>query len=126
MAIVAPAREHMARRTRHLHVARGTWHVALGTWHSARAPGTWHSARGTWYDAAMVCDPLGDLRAWQGRLERLALHHTEAWVPPIDVHEIADAYVLTVEVPGLKRDDIELLAEASRLTVRGRRVDRHA
>jgi HSP20 family protein len=72
----------------------------------------------------MVCDPLGDFRAWQGRLERLALHHTEPWAPPIDVHEIPDAYVLTVEVPGLKRDDIELVVEASRLTVRGQRIER--
>ena len=76
------------------------------------------------YDPFVACDPLGDLRAWQQRLERLSRHQSDSWAPPIDVHEIPDAYVLTVEVPGLKRDDIELVVEASRLTVRGQRVER--
>ena len=68
----------------------------------------------------MPLDPLRELQAWQ---ERLASHHLEAWVPPIDVYETADLYVITAEVPGLTRDHIELALEDGRLTIRGRRPD---
>lgn len=69
----------------------------------------------------MVCDPLGDLRAWQERLERLAQPHADSWTPPIDVYETEHAYVITAEVPGLTRDQVELAVEDSRLTIQGRR-----
>ncbi len=69
----------------------------------------------------MPCDPLRDLRAWQERLERLAAQPGTAWAPPIDVYETADRYVLTAEVPGVLRDDIELAVVENRLTVRGSR-----
>jgi HSP20 family protein len=71
----------------------------------------------------MPCDPLRDLRAWQERLERLAHPHPEPWTPPIDVYETQTSYVITVEVPGLSREDVELAVEDSRLVVRGRRPE---
>ena len=69
----------------------------------------------------MPCDPLGDLRAWQERLERLSRPHGESWAPPIDVYETAAAYVITAEVPGLTREQVDLAVEKSRLTIQGRR-----
>jgi len=69
----------------------------------------------------MPCDPLRDLRAWQERLERLAAQPGTAWAPPIDIYEVADRYVLTAEVPGLVREQIELALEENRLTLRGSR-----
>lgn len=69
----------------------------------------------------MPCDPLGDLRAWQERLERLSRPHTESWDPPIDVYETDGAYVISAELPGLAREQVELAVEESRLTLRGRR-----
>ena len=69
----------------------------------------------------MACDPLRDLRAWQERLERLAAQHGHAWVPPIDVYETEDRYVITAEVPGLERDQIEIAVHDNRLTIRGTR-----
>jgi HSP20 family protein len=69
----------------------------------------------------MPCDPLGDLRAWQERLERLSRPHTESWTPAIDVYETESAYVITAELPGLVRDQVELAVETSRLTIQGRR-----
>jgi HSP20 family protein len=71
----------------------------------------------------MPGDPLRDRRAWQERLERLAHPHQEPWTPPIDVYETPVSYVLTVEVPGLTRDQVELAVEDRRLTVRGRRLE---
>ena len=69
----------------------------------------------------MPCDPLRDLRAWQERLERLAAHPGHAWVPPIDVYETEDRYVVTAEVPGLDREQIELAVQENRLMIRGMR-----
>jgi HSP20 family protein len=72
----------------------------------------------------MPWDPLRDLRGWQERLEQLSAHHADAWAPPIDVYETDDRYVISAEVPGLTREHIELALEDSRLTIRGRRMDR--
>lgn len=74
----------------------------------------------------MPWEPLRDLRAWQERMERLSTHHAEAWTPPIDVYETDAAFVVSAELPGLVRDDVELVLEASRLTIRGRRRSRPA
>jgi HSP20 family protein len=74
----------------------------------------------------MAWEPLRELRAWQERLERLSNHHADAWAPPIDVYETEDRFVVSAELPGLARDEIELAFEASRLTIRGRRADRPA
>src|SRR6266498_2273291 len=67
----------------------------------------------------MPCDPLRDLRAWQERLERLAAQGGSAWDPPIDVYETPARYVVTAEVPGLSREQIELAVQDNRLTIRG-------
>ena len=74
----------------------------------------------------MPVNPWRDLRAWQERLERLTSHHAESWSPPIDVYETADRYVVAAELPGLTRDQIELAMADSRLTIRGKRVERAA
>jgi HSP20 family protein len=68
----------------------------------------------------MPWDPIRDLREWQ---ERLASHHAESWAPPTDVYETAEAYVITLEVPGLQREQIDLSLEGGRLVIRGRRPD---
>ena len=70
----------------------------------------------------MPCDPLRDLRAWQERLERLASQHGTAWAPPIDVYETDDRYVVTAEVPGLAREQIDLAVHDNRLLIRGTRA----
>jgi HSP20 family protein len=67
----------------------------------------------------MPCDPLRDLRAWQERLERIAAQRGSAWDPPVDVYETAARYVVTAEVPGLAREEIELALHDNRLTIRG-------
>jgi HSP20 family protein len=65
-----------------------------------------------------------DMRAWQERLERLSSPHSDSWAPAIDVYETSATYVVTAEVPGLTRDQIELALEESRLTLRGQRTNR--
>jgi HSP20 family protein len=74
------------------------------------------------YDPSMW-DPMRDWRTWQ---ERLTSPGADAWTPPIDVYETAESYVIAAEVPGMRREEIELALEDSRLTIRGRRNDRSA
>jgi HSP20 family protein len=90
----------------------------------AAARSTWQVARGT--IAPMPWDPLRDLRAWQERLERFSAHHPDSWAPPIDVYETPDRYIVSAEVPGLGREDVDLAIEDSRITIRGHRPDRGA
>jgi HSP20 family protein len=69
----------------------------------------------------MPFDPLRDLRAWQERLERLATQQGAPWAPAIDVYETGDRYVITAEVPGLARDQIDLALQDNRLSIKGAR-----
>jgi HSP20 family protein len=43
------------------------------------------------------------------------------WAPALDISERKDAYVVTVEVPGVKADDLEITLEDGLLTVQGER-----
>jgi len=74
--------------------------------------------------APMPWDPLRDLRAWQDRLERLTAHHPDSWAPPIDVYEAPDRYVISAEVPGLTREEVDIGIEDLRVTIRGHRSER--
>ena len=74
----------------------------------------------------MPVNPWRDLRAWQERLERLAAHRADSWAPPIDVYETADSFVVSAELPGLTREQIDLAMADSRLEIRGARLDRGA
>jgi HSP20 family protein len=70
-------------------------------------------------------DPFRDLLAIQQRLDRFA-PGPSGWVPPIDLHEGQDRYVLTAEVPGLKREDLRIHVDDNRLTLAGVRPERAA
>ena len=68
-------------------------------------------------------DPLRDLLAIQQRLDRFA-PGPAGWQPPVDLYETADAYVLTAEIPGVDRDDIDIQTGDGRLTLSGMRQER--
>lgn len=57
------------------------------------------------------------------------LGHSEqraaAGFPAVNLYETSDAYVLTAELPGLGRDDIEVSIEGNRLSLRGQRSIEH-
>ena len=73
----------------------------------------------------MPWDPLRDMLAWE-RLGRLTPAPPESWTPAIDVYETPETYVVTAEVPGLSRGDVDLAVEDWRITIRGQRTDRVA
>ena len=79
---------------------------------------------GQCYDGSMSWDPMREFTTWQERLGLLSPHPAESWTPAIDIYETATAYVVTAEVPGLSRDQIDLALEESRLTIRAQRMPR--
>ena len=68
-------------------------------------------------------DPIRDLLAIQQRLDRFA-PDSSGWIPPIDVYETADEYVLTAEVPGLGREDVQIQVLDGRVQISGQRRER--
>jgi HSP20 family protein len=69
----------------------------------------------------MPWDPTRDLLTMQERLESLFGRATPGWVPPVDLSELIDRYILTVELAGLSRDDVQLQGDEQTLTLRGQR-----
>ena len=63
-------------------------------------------------------DPMRDLLAVRQHLDRFA-PGSAAWAPPIDVHETAAAYIITAEVPGVRRDDIQIHVSNGTLQLSG-------
>jgi HSP20 family protein len=45
-----------------------------------------------------------------------------AWAPPVDISELKDAYVLTVELPGVKVEDLQIAFQDGLLTIQGERL----
>ncbi len=62
-----------------------------------------------------------ELRILQQRLEGLSNQQIEAWTPAIDVYETESSFVVTAELPGLGREQVDLAFEDRRLTIRGLR-----
>ena len=71
----------------------------------------------------MPWDPVRDLLSMQERLESLFGRATPGWSPPVDLTEFENRYVLTLEVPGLARSDVQIDYAEPVLTVRGARPD---
>jgi HSP20 family protein len=65
-------------------------------------------------------DPIRDLLAIQQRLDRFAPAQS-GWIPPIDVHETVEDYVITAELPGLGRDDVHIHVADGQVTISGQR-----
>jgi HSP20 family protein len=67
-------------------------------------------------------DSLRDLLALHEQLGHLVGADAPGWTPPVDLYETPTAFVLTAELPGLARDQIEIHAEDMRITIRGARI----
>ena len=67
-------------------------------------------------------DPLRDLLALHEQIGQLVGTDAPGWTPPVDLYETAAAFVLTAELSGLTRDQIDIHAEEHRITIRGERA----
>jgi len=64
----------------------------------------------------MLAQALG-LQAQQGSGRAT----TTTWAPALDISERKDAYLVTVELPGVEADDLEITLEDGLLTIQGER-----
>ncbi|MBS1819578.1 MAG: Hsp20/alpha crystallin family protein [Acidobacteria bacterium] len=67
-------------------------------------------------------DPFRDLLALHDQIGQLVGSDAPGWTPPVDLYETAGGFVLTAEVPGLAREDVEIHAEEGRVVIRGQRA----
>ena len=86
-------------------------------------------------------DPFQDLRSAQDEMAQmspmlahaLGLHAQQgsgratsmAWAPALDISERKDAYLVTVELPGVEADDLDITLEDGLLTIQGERHFAH-
>jgi HSP20 family protein len=68
-------------------------------------------------------DPFRDARTVEEALDRFVgrAFSQNAWVPAIDVNESEDRFVVTMDLPGLEPDEVQVMFEDQVLTVRGTR-----
>jgi len=45
------------------------------------------------------------------------------WAPRVDIHETPGAFIVTLEIPGVERDAIDIVVEGLYLTVSGQRTE---
>jgi HSP20 family protein len=68
-------------------------------------------------------DPIRDLLAIQQRLDRYA-PGPAGWTPAVDILETSAEYIVTAEVPGMSREDLDIRVHDGRLTIAGERRER--
>ena len=74
-------------------------------------------------------EPMQEIEQTANRMQRLLeetfggtvplLMDVTAWSPPVDIEEADDAYIVEAEVPGVKRDDVDIEVVGNELTIRG-------
>jgi len=94
-------------------------------------PLAWRDARGNDMTVTKPRETTEDLRAGRDEIPRVAggrgwragVRHfaAEAWRPAVDITERGDAYVVMVDIPDVKADEVEITVEDGLLTIRGRR-----
>ena len=62
---------------------------------------------------------LGRLVNLQDELDRLFESPLTGWAPALDVHENKDNFTVRVELPGLKREDIDVSLQDGALIISG-------
>jgi HSP20 family protein len=82
-------------------------------------------------------EPVGELNTIQSEMNRLfntffdQPQSTERgarerrWIPPMDLVETADHYVLRADLPGVREDDVTVQLEDNVLTIAGQRAAEH-
>jgi HSP20 family protein len=66
---------------------------------------------------SLFAHALGRHGQWQGAV----MDSSPAWAPALDISERKDAYLVTVELPGVKLDDLTITLEDGMLTIQGER-----
>jgi HSP20 family protein len=78
-------------------------------------------------EAARAWDPFRELEDMSARLNRLFTRGLEGsmpgadWAPSMNVSENPKAYVISAELPGVKKEDVQVSLESGVLTISGER-----
>jgi HSP20 family protein len=72
----------------------------------------------------MLAQALG-LQGLQGQQQGSGQATATAWAPALDISERKDAYLVTVELPGVEADDLDIILEDGLLTIQGERLFAH-
>jgi HSP20 family protein len=88
--------------------------------------------------AVIRWEPIGELHSIQNEMNRLFNTFIEAptqsnrpdalqrrWMPPMDLVETAEDFVLRADLPGLSDDDVDISLEDNVLTISGERKAKH-
>ena len=67
-------------------------------------------------------DPLRDLIALHEQIGQLVGTDAPGWAPAVDLYETASEFILTADLPGLSRDQIDISVVDNRIVIRGERV----
>src|SRR5882672_9558694 len=71
----------------------------------------------TYHRPGLAWPSFGRLANLQDELDRLFETPLQAWAPALDVHEDKDKFTVNLEVPGLKREDINVHLEDGSLVI---------
>jgi HSP20 family protein len=68
-------------------------------------------------------DPFRDLRTFEDEFDRLMgrAFSRDTWLPALDVKESSDRFEVTVDLPGLEPNDVNVTFEEGMLTIGGKR-----
>ncbi len=84
-----------------------------------------HDPRGAQDQMNEMHKLVAQLRGQQASQSVTGATSAPVWAPPVDISERKDAYVLTVELPGVKLEDLEIAFQDGLLTIQGERPLTH-
>jgi HSP20 family protein len=65
-------------------------------------------------------DPFGEFtQLWNRMAQPFGRAGAEGWIPAVETEEIDDAYVIRAELPGLKRDNVDIELRGNELRITG-------
>ena len=75
----------------------------------------------TYQRPGLAWPTFGRLASLQDEIDRLFEPPLQAWAPALEVHEDKDGFSIRVELPGMKREDIEVSLHDGALVISGER-----
>src|ERR1051326_1998774 len=99
------------------HLNKGNFEMPLMTRWDA-----FHDLRGAQDQMNEIYKLVAHMRGQQASQSSTGATSAPAWAPPVDIAERKDAYVLTVELPGVKVEDLEIAFQDGLLTIQGTRA----
>ncbi len=74
--------------------------------------------RGGW--PSEFWDPFGEFeQTWNRMSQFFESAGADAWMPDVETEETADAYVVRAELPGMKREDVDIELRGNELRITG-------